>query len=121
VQVHYGEGLAIHTGPKPCVGPREGAGEASAGEFTGQPLSRESKIVPGADVVRITEGNMDGASSRVPARPLRSNRRLLRYRVTTIEKTTALLAVCVYFQAWRRAAALDRRQQKIAHRIGLDR
>ena len=60
MQVHYGEGVAIHTGPKPCVGPREGADEASAGETTGQPLSRESKIVPGAHLVRITEGNMDG-------------------------------------------------------------
>jgi hypothetical protein len=39
VQVHYGEGLAIHTGPEPCVGTREDVGEASAGEPTGQPLS----------------------------------------------------------------------------------
>jgi hypothetical protein len=60
VQVHYGEGLAIHTGPKPCVGTREGTGEASVGESAGQPLSRESKIVLGAHVVRIMEGNMDG-------------------------------------------------------------
>ena len=74
MQVHYGEGLAIHTGPKPCVGPREGAGEASAGEPTGQPLSRESKIVPGADVVRITEGNMDGRVI-ASARPTQRGRR----------------------------------------------
>ena len=40
MQVHYGEGVAIHIGPKPCVGSREGDGEASAGECTGQPLSR---------------------------------------------------------------------------------
>jgi len=39
VQVHYGEGLAIHTGPKPCVGTREGDDEASAGVRTGQPWS----------------------------------------------------------------------------------
>ena len=69
MQVHYGEGLAIHTGPEPCVGTREGAGEASAGERIGQPLSRESKTVLGADVVIITEGNTVGASSRVPGRP----------------------------------------------------
>src|ERR1700709_2601916 len=74
VQVHYGEGLAIHTGPKPCVCPREGAGEASAGETTGQPLSRESKIVPGAHVVRITEGNMGGCAI-ASARPTRRGRR----------------------------------------------
>jgi hypothetical protein len=74
VQVHYGEGLAIHTGPEPCVGPREGVGEASAGEATGQPLSRESKIVSGAHVVRITEGNMDGRVI-ASARPTRRGRR----------------------------------------------
>ena len=42
MQVLHDEGVAIHIGPEPCVGPREGAGEASAGEHTGQPLSRES-------------------------------------------------------------------------------
>jgi hypothetical protein len=74
VQVHYGEGLAIHTGPKPCVGTREGVGEASAGESIGQPLSRESKIVPGAHVVIIMEGNMDGRII-ASARPARRGRR----------------------------------------------
>ena len=39
MKVRYGEGLAIRTGPEPCVGTREGAGEASAGERIGQPLS----------------------------------------------------------------------------------
>jgi hypothetical protein len=34
VQVHFGEGLATHTGPEPCVGVRQDAGEASAGECT---------------------------------------------------------------------------------------
>jgi hypothetical protein len=40
VKVHYDEGLAIHIGPKPCACLREKVGEASAGECTGQPLSR---------------------------------------------------------------------------------
>ena len=40
MKVRHGEGVANHTGPKPCVCIREDAGEASAGEFTGQPLSR---------------------------------------------------------------------------------
>jgi hypothetical protein len=74
VKVRYDEGLAIHIGPKPCVGTREGVGEASAGEHIGQPLSRESKIVPGAHVVRITEGNMDGRVI-ASARPTRRGRR----------------------------------------------
>ena len=41
MQVHHDEGVAIHIGPKPCVAVREGRDEASAGERTGQPLSRE--------------------------------------------------------------------------------
>jgi hypothetical protein len=40
VEVHYDKGLAIHIGPEPCAGAREGVGEASAGECIGQPLSR---------------------------------------------------------------------------------
>ena len=60
MQVRCNEGVAIRIGPKPCVGVREDDGEASAGERIGQPLSRESLIVPGADVVEITEGDMKG-------------------------------------------------------------
>jgi len=51
VQVRCDEGVATHIGPEPCADAREGAGEASAGEYTGQPLSRDRKIVPGADDV----------------------------------------------------------------------
>ena len=46
MQVRCDEGVAIHIGRKPCVCAREGAGEASAGERIGQPLSRESQIIP---------------------------------------------------------------------------
>ena len=51
MQVHYDEGVAIYIGPEPCVGVREGGDEASVGEGIGQPLSRESLLVPGADAV----------------------------------------------------------------------
>jgi hypothetical protein len=74
VKVLYGEGVAIRIGPEPCVGTREGDGEASVGERIGQPWSRESKIVSGADVFVITEGNMDGGVS-ASARPTRRGRR----------------------------------------------
>ena len=74
MRVHYGEGVAIRIGPEPCAGIREGDGEASVGERIGQPWSRKSKTVPGADVVRITEGNMDGGVS-ASARPTRRGRR----------------------------------------------
>jgi hypothetical protein len=48
VQVRCEEGVAIHIGSKLCVCAREGAGEASAGELIGQPLSRESRLSFGA-------------------------------------------------------------------------
>jgi hypothetical protein len=74
VKVPHGEGVAIHIGPEPGVGTREGVSEASVGERIGQPWSRESKIVSGADVVRITEGEMDGRVI-ASARPTRRGRR----------------------------------------------
>jgi hypothetical protein len=49
VEVRRGEGLAIHIDPEPCAGIREGVGEASAGERIGQPLSRVSDFLRGAD------------------------------------------------------------------------
>ena len=64
MQVPYGEGVANHTGPEPCADVRKGVGEASAGERTGQPSSRESLILPDADVVINTEGNMGSAITR---------------------------------------------------------
>ena len=42
MQESYGEGVASHTGPKPCAGAREGMGEASAGVRAGRVWSRES-------------------------------------------------------------------------------
>ena len=70
MQVHHGEGVAICIGPEPCVGIREGVGEASAGERIGQPWSRESLIILGADAVESAEGKMGGRVS-ASARPTR--------------------------------------------------
>jgi hypothetical protein len=58
VQVHYDEGIANRIDPEPCAGVREDAGEASAGGREGQPLSRDRKLIPGADAVCVAEGNM---------------------------------------------------------------
>jgi hypothetical protein len=58
VKVHYDERVAIYIGPEPCVSIREDDREASVGERTGQPLSRERVVIPGADVVQDAEGNM---------------------------------------------------------------
>jgi hypothetical protein len=72
VQVHYGEGVAFHTGPEPCVVAREDGSEASAGERIGQPLSRESAKVSGADAVSDA-GRHDRARQReCPDNPARS-------------------------------------------------
>ena len=64
MQVPYGEGVANHTGPEPCADVRKGAGEASAGECTGQPLNRERPIIPGADTVPNVEGHTHGRADR---------------------------------------------------------
>jgi hypothetical protein len=58
VEVLRDEGVAIHIGPEPCAGVREGVGEASAGGRAGQPLSRDRKRIPGADAVCVAEGDM---------------------------------------------------------------
>jgi hypothetical protein len=74
VKVHHGEGVAIRIGPEPCAGTREGDGEASVGERIGQPLSRVTLKLPGADVFVFTEGNIDGHVI-ASARPTRRGRR----------------------------------------------
>lgn len=63
MKVHCSEGVATHTGPKPCVVTREGGSEASAGENAGQPLNRERKLVSDADAVGNAEGNTEGCDS----------------------------------------------------------
>ena len=63
VQVHYDEGIANHIGPEPCAGIREDVGEASVGERAGQPLSRDRKLIPGADAVCVAEGNMSKSAN----------------------------------------------------------
>ena len=74
MQIHCDEGIANHIGPEPCAGIREGAGEASAGDRIGRPLSREIGLFLGADAVLLAEGNTDGcaiASTRTARRGLR--------------------------------------------------
>ncbi len=63
MQVHYDEGIANHIGPEPCAGIREDVGEASARERAGQPLSRDRKLILGADAVCVAEGNMSKSAS----------------------------------------------------------
>ena len=69
MQVRCNEGVAIRIGPEPCVGVREGDGEASVGERIGQPLSRENLIDLGADAFERAEGDMGEGAKRVFVRP----------------------------------------------------
>ena len=74
VQVHHDEEVANRIDPESCAVACEGYGEALTGDCTGQPLSRESTLIPGADVVPVTEGNTDVrdiASAQTTRRGLR--------------------------------------------------
>ena len=74
MQVHHDEGVANRIDPESCADAREGIGEALTGERIGQPLSRDSTLILGADVVPLTEGNTDGrdiASAQTARRGLR--------------------------------------------------
>ena len=64
MRVRHGEGLAIRIDPEPCAVTREGVGEASAGDRAGQPSSRVSESLRGADAVSLAEGNTDGVRYR---------------------------------------------------------
>lgn len=76
MQVHHGEGVANRIDPESCADAREGIGEALTGERIGQPLSRESTLILGADVVPLTEGNTDGRDNA----SVQTARRGLRHR-----------------------------------------
>ena len=91
MKVPYGEGVATRIGPEPCADVRKGAGEASAGECTGQPLSRESAKVPGADAVSDAEGNMDGRVN-ASARTTRRGRRHWHVRTLFVREPRDLTA-----------------------------
>ena len=74
VQVHHDEEVANRIDPESCAVACKGYGEALTGDCTGQPLSRESSLFPGADVVPLTEGDTDVrdiASAQTARRGLR--------------------------------------------------
>jgi hypothetical protein len=69
VQVHYDEGIAIHIGPEPCAGIREDICEASVGEHTGQPLSRERMFSRAPTLSTERKATRTGAQSQASAWP----------------------------------------------------
>jgi hypothetical protein len=68
VQVLYGEDLASHTAPAPCVVFREGQGEASAGVRAGWPLSRESALSRVPTALPVWKATRIAAPSQAAAR-----------------------------------------------------
>lgn len=69
VQVLYGEGVAIHTGPEPCAVTREGLGEASAGDRAGWPSSRERALSRVPTMLPNRKATWVAALSQVATRP----------------------------------------------------
>ena len=53
MEVLCDEGLASHIGPESCGAAREDRDEALTGEGAGRPLSRDSQLQRGADVVEL--------------------------------------------------------------------
>ena len=103
VEVLCSEGVANHTGPEPCGRAREDTVEASAGERIGQPLSRDRRIVPGADAVASAEGNTHGCAN-ASARATRRGRRPWHVRTLLAREPGDLTT--------------DRRPSRLAARIG---
>ena len=72
MKVHYGEGVATHTGPESCALRREASREALTGVCVGQVVSGESNVVRGANAVVAAEGNRGGCdSARIRTTPRR--------------------------------------------------
>ena len=71
MRVPDGKGVANHTVPESCVACRETRREALTGVRVGQPLSRETYFIRGADAVPQAEGNTDGCASASTRRALR--------------------------------------------------
>jgi len=74
VQVRHEEGVANHLGPESCAHICEDVSEASIGERTGQPLSRETSEPSGVDAFQIAEDNTYGRAN-ASARTTRRGRR----------------------------------------------
>ena len=66
MEVRHDEGIANRIVPKPCIGGREASGEASVGDGTGQPLSRDRNIL-----------GADAACSYTPTTILRARRKVI--------------------------------------------
>jgi len=71
---------------------REVRGEASVGGCVGQPLSRERKIIPGADAFVTAEGKTGGRAN-ASARPARRGQRPWHARKLFVREPGDLLSI----------------------------
>jgi hypothetical protein len=85
VEVLCDEGIANHIGSEPCAGTREGVGEASVGVRAGQPLSRDRKLVSGADAVCVAEGKTSECAT-ASTQPTRRGRRTWHVRTLLVRE-----------------------------------
>ena len=69
MKVRHSEGVAIHIGPEPCIVDREVRDEASVGERTGQPWSRERVLSQAPTMYSDRKAILTGTSAQVPVRP----------------------------------------------------
>ena len=70
----YIEGLATHDDREPCVGTREGGGEASVAARAGQAIEPRNHRVRGAHTVQDVEGHIVGGASASRRRTPRGQR-----------------------------------------------
>jgi hypothetical protein len=96
VRVHYGEGVANHTGPESCAVHREVWGEALTGERAGQPLSREIFLIQDADVVTYAEGKTNGCIIASARTVLRGRRSWHARTLFAWNREISSLAICSY-------------------------
>ena len=86
VQVPHSKEIANHAVPESCALGCEALREALTGVRTGQPLSRDRRIVLGADAVVGAEGNMCGRAI-ASARTTRRGRRTWHVRTFLVRES----------------------------------
>jgi hypothetical protein len=69
MQVLYGEGVACHTGPVPCVDDREVGGEALVRGDVGWVLSRENALLGADPLGKRGRRNGNGRNGEPDCRP----------------------------------------------------
>ena len=91
MKVPHSKELATHAVPESCVAYREVRREALTGARIGQPLSRDSIEISGADAVQLAEGNTFECSI-ASAQTTRRSRRPWHVRTLLVREPGGLLS-----------------------------